>query len=706
MTAADNYIGITTPLGPDKLTLVSINGEESISNLFQFSLELFSEDQAIKPEKLIGKPVDFWLQKSDGVKREYHGFVSHFTSGSLRPDGHRSYQAVVVPWLWFLTKTCDHKIFQAKTAIDIIEETFKAYGFTDYQKKITKTCLTRDYCVQYGESAYDFASRLLEEEGIFYYFTHEKGKHTMVLSDAKTSFTPCEQNKLIYVNHIADEHLNSWQHSHSFITGKVTANNYSFETPKTDLSNDVSTKVKLDDAAKYEHYEYPYPYLVSGDGQQFVRARIEAEEAGFHTVEASGTYRSLSVGGTFKVDQHECEAEEGKEYVIIAIRFEASEDVTANGGSTRAYANEIVCIPSDAVPKPKVLTPKPRIFGLQTAVVVGPSGEEIYTDEYGRAKVQFHWDREGKKDEKSSCWVRVSQSWAGNKWGGIIIPRIGQEVVVSFLNGNPDHPLITGQVYNADNMPPYELPKNQTQSGFKTRSTKDGGTATFNELRFEDKKDSEEIYFHAQKEFNVEINNNKNTTIEEGDDTYLLKKGNVSRTLSEGNSTEVLTIGDQSLELTEGNRTIDLKKGDEKKTLTDGKQELVLEKGDRKITLNDGKQETTLDKGDYNLTLTKGNLTTAVDSGKYSLEASEKIENTVGGNSSTIDTSKIELKVGGNSIKMDSSSITLTCGGNSVKLDPSGVKVKGIKVGVESDAMTEVKSSGMVKIQGSMTMIN
>jgi len=702
----EKFISITTSLGKDKLVLNRISSDESISNLFYYTLELVSEDQTIKPEDIVGKSVDFWMILRNGSERHFNGYVSQFVSGSLRKDGYRSYQAVVVPWFWFLTKTCDHKIFQAKTALQIIEDVFQSYGFNDYQLKVSKTCLTRDYCVQYAESTFDFVNRLLEEEGIFYYFTHEKGKHTMVLSDNTTSFESCIENELIYLDNIADEHLHSWSHNHAYITGKVTSNSYSFEEPSVDLSKEISSIIKLENNQKFEHYHYPYAYAKSGDAEPFVRARIEAEESQFHTLESSGTYRSLKVGGKFKIKKHECPGEEGKEYTITSLRFDAFEDALSNASELRSYFNQFVCVPVATIPKSKHITPRPCIYGMQTAVVVGPSGEEIYTDKYGRVKVQFHWDRLGENNENSSCWVRVSQSWAGKGWGSIVVPRIGQEVVVSFLDGNPDKPLITGQVYNASNMPPYDLPANQTQSGIKTRSSKEGGASTFNELRFEDKKDAEEIYIHAQKDFNTEINENRSVTIEKGDDTYLLKKGNVIETLSEGNVTTTLTKGNQSLELTEGDQKIDLKKGGQTTTLDEGDQKLTLKKGNQETTLTSGNQKTTLDKGDCDLALTSGNLTTKLDSGKISLEASEKIECKVAGNSSKIDTSKIELKVGGNSIKIEASGITLTCGSNSIKMDPSGVTVKGMMVKVEADTMVEVKGNAMVKVQGGMTMIN
>jgi len=702
----EDYIGITTPLGKDTFLLKSINSDESISNLFYYTLELTSKEHDIKAEDIVGSSVDFWMILRDGEKRDFNGFVSQFTTGGLRKDGYRAYQAIVVPWLWFLCKTCDHKIFQAKSAKDIIEEVFNSYGFSDFKMNINKTCLVREYCVQYGESAFDFVSRLMEEEGIFYYFSQEKGKHTLILSDNASCFEDCKENELVFLDNIADEHLHSWSHNHAYITGKVTGNSYSFEEPTSDLKKEISTVVKLPSVDNYEHYNYPYGYFKTADAEPFVKARIEAEEAQYHIVESSGTYRSLKVGGKFKVKTHECSSEEGKAYTITGVRFDASEDVSSSDASLRSYFNQFVCVPVATIPKSKHITPRPRIFGLQTAVVVGPSGEEIYTDKYGRVKVQFHWDRVGKKDENSSCWIRVSQSSAGKSWGGIVNPRVGQEVVVSFLDGDPDKPLITGQVYNATNMPPYELPTNQSQSGYKTRTTKEGSGSTFNELRFEDKKDAEEIYLHAQKDVNVEINNNRTTTIEEGDDTYLLKKGNVSETLTEGNVTSVLTKGNQSIELTEGDQSVTLKKGKQTITLDEGDQSITLKKGKQTTTLDDGDQKIELKKGNYDLKLSSGNLTTKLDSGKSSLETSEKIECKVGGNSTSIDTSKIELKVGGNSIKIEAAGITLTCGSNSIKMDPSGVTVKGMMVKVEADTMAEVKGNAMVKVQGGMTMIN
>ena len=702
-----NFIGVSTSLGENVFAVTGMHCDDSISIPFRYTLDLVSDNQAIKPEDLVGNPIDFWMILRDGSKQDLNGYVSQFSTGMLRKDGLRKYQVVVMPWFWLLTKTKNSVIFQNMNVKDIIQQVFSDYGFVDFKFSVSKTFMKRDYCVQYAESAFDFVSRLMEEEGLFYYFTHTKSKHTMEICDNGSNFTTCTENELIFLDNIADDHLHSWEHQHSFITGKVTGNNYTFLDPKTSLKREVSTVLKINNAKTYEHYEYPEPYVKTADADSFLKPRIEAEEAQYHTTNSSGTYRSLQVGGKFKITKHECESEVGKEYIITALRFEASEDISGNANENlRSYFNQFVCLPADKLPVPKQITPRSSIYGLQTAVVVGPSGEEIYTDEYGRIKIQFHWDRIGENNEKSSCWVRVAQTWTGKNWGSISIPRIGQEVVVSFLNGNPDQPLVTGCVYNAINMPPYKLPDNKTQSGLKTRSTKSGSTDTFNELRFEDKKDAEEVYFHAQKDLTSDINHNRTTTIKEGDDTFTLKKGNQSITLEEGNQTETLKKGNQSITLTKGNQSI---------TLTEGSQTTELKKGDQSITLDNGKQTTllkkgncefTLNEGDNKLTLDKGDLTTKLSNGSSSLEASKKIECKVGGNSSTIDTSKIELKVGGNSIKIEASGITLTCGSNSIKLDPSGATVKGMMVKVEGETMTEVKGSAMLKMQGGITMIN
>jgi len=314
----------------------------------------------------------------------------------------------------------------------------------------------------------------------------------------------------------------------------------------------------------YENYDYPGFYENRGDGDGLTKTRIEEEEVAYNVVSAAGTYRSFTAGGKFTLSRHEISGEQGGSYVITSISHQARENSYDVGdGGSHDYYNSFQCIPDDVVFRPARVTKLPYVRGPQTAVVVGPSGEEIYTDEFGRIKVQFYWDRVGENDENSSIWIRVSQQWAGKKWGAVFIPRIGHEVIVSFLEGSPDRPLVTGCVYNADNMPPYDLPANKTQSGWKTRSTKDGGTANFNELRFEDLKGSEEIYIHAEKDQNNHVENDETTFVghdrsEDVGHNETIKIGN-DRTEEVGKN-ESITIGDNRTESVGKNEDISIGK--------------------------------------------------------------------------------------------------------------------------------------------------
>ena len=371
------------------------------------------------------------------------------------------------------------------------------------------------------------------------------------------------------------------------------------------------------------------------DGDKAAEWRIEAEEFGYDTAMGESRCRSFSPGGRFKVSKHHNDGEAGKKWVLIAVKHRAQGGsfVTGGGSSGQIYSNTFHAIPADIVYRPTHTRSKPQIHGIQSAVVVGPGGEEIHTDKYGRIKIQFHWDRNGKSDDKSSMWVRVSTPWAGSNWGMIHIPRIGQEVIVNFLDGDLDRPVVVGSLYNADNMPPYKLPDNMTQSGIKSRSTKSGGADNFNEIRFEDKKDSEEIYVHAEKDFNCVIENNETREIGFED--------------KDKGDQEIKIYNDQKVEIGKGSKggsqTVDIYK-DRKVTLETGNDTLLLKKGNMSVTMKVGNQTTTLDKGNQKTDIKLGNQTTKVGAGKITTQAMQGIELKVGANVIKITPSGIEIK--------------------------------------------------------------
>ena len=561
LTQEDKFIRIDTPLGDDVL-LVSFSGTESISKPYQFRLELLSANFNILPDDIVGKKVDITLLLSDNVtKRIINGYIFQFIAGAIQGNGYRAYYAELVPWLHLLQLHSDCRLFQNMDVKAVIEKVFNSHGYTDYEISTQGNFRTREYCVQYRESDFSFVSRLMEEEGIFYYFKHEEGKHTLVLADKATIHDTCTESEARYFTAgKSGDHLNKWENQYSLIPGKWSQTDYCFKTPSNDISTTINTMIELSTAADFERYDYPGLYQARGDGDGLTKVRIEEEEAAYNYIHASGTYRSFIAGGKFTLNLHEVGAEQDKSYIISSISHYAREnsyDPGETGG--REYSNDFQCIPDNIPCRPERVTHKPVVQGLQTAIVVGPSGEEIYTDEFGRIKVQFHWDRVGEKNENSSCWLRVGQQMAGKQWGAIFIPRIGHEVIVSFLEGDPDQPLVIGSVYNADNMPPYALPANKTQSGWKTRSTTGGGAANCNEIRFEDKKGGEELFIQAEKDQNNNVKNDESTTVGNNRSETI---GN-DETISIGNNRteivgtdETITIGSNRTETVGSNETI------------------------------------------------------------------------------------------------------------------------------------------------------
>ncbi|VUD66227.1 Actin cross-linking toxin VgrG1 [Thalassocella blandensis] len=495
-------------LGKDTFVLTAFEGSEFVSDLFEFHIETVSENLEIKPDSVVGKSGTITIQNEKS--RVFHGFINSFTVGEIKSQGLRQYKMTMVPWLWFLSKTNNHRIFQNKSTKDIVSAIFQDRGFTDFKFRAAGGS-KREYCIQHNESDLHFVSRLLEEEGIAYYFTHEKSKHELILVDQKNAYDECEETSLEYSHGIAPfAHINHWEHMHQFKKGLWAIADYNFKEPTKKLLSDTKTTSKFANNTNFEHFEYPGMYDFAS-GAELVKIRMAAEEAGINTVLGGSDCSTFYAGGRFKLAKHESANEKG-DYVLVRVDHRAydSTHVSGNEGDT-GYANSFVCIPSDVHFRPMQIHQKPVMRGPQSAIVTGPSGEEIYVDDLGRIKVQFYWDREGKNDENTTCYIRVMQSWAGAQWGASFIPRIGHEVIVDFLDGDPDRPIITGTVYNGKNKPPFE---SKTQSGIRTRSTKGGKAANCNELIFDDKKGEEQIFIHAEKNMDTEVENDETLTVD------------------------------------------------------------------------------------------------------------------------------------------------------------------------------------------------
>ena len=500
------------------LLLQSFSGHEDISRLFEFDLHLLSEDYEINFDEIIGQNVTIRLDLPDGGKRYWNGFINRFRkSGSTSPQ-FAQYRATMVPWLWFLTQTSDCRIFQEKTVPDIVRQVFSDLGFTDIEERLSGRYRTWTYCVQYRETDFNFVSRLMEQEGIYYYFLHQNGKCILVLCDSLSLHDPfADYEEIGYARGATSdqERITSWTVEKALHSGKFAHTDFNFEKPGTSLMSPESEQ-RAYSKADYEVYDYPGEYSEKTDGELYAKVRMEELARSYEVCSGESDARGICPGHLFTMTVRDNTdrslKDQAREYLVVSASYQASaEDYETSGGTDDAFGCFFNAIPSSIQFRPARISPKPLVEGSQTAIVTGPSGEEIYTDKHGRVKVQFHWDREGKHDENSSCWIRVSQAWAGAGWGAMYIPRIGHEVIVHFIEGDPDRPIITGRVYHGTNMPPYALPGEKTKSTLKSNSTLGGGGS--NEFRFEDKKGEEEIYLHGQKDWTIAIENDKNQTI-------------------------------------------------------------------------------------------------------------------------------------------------------------------------------------------------
>jgi len=462
-TQLDRPAEIKTPLGDDVLLFRSMVGHEELGRLFQYDVELYSLEPAVSFDDLLGQPVSIRLNVENEEERFFHGHVTSFSQSGVDGDYH-VYRATLRPWLWFLTRTSDCRIFQQKKVVEIVQQIFGDHGFNDFDIYLSGDYRTWEFCVQYRETDFNFISRLLEQEGIYYYFKHEENKHTLVLADSfmEHDYIPGDQVLKLSAPLSDQDHeqVHSTKLRRQVQSGIYALNDYNFEKPTTSLEK--KTVIEPGHAyADHEIYDYPGEYLVGEEGESYSKTRLEELHADYEVVDVRTSSRRLSCGALFKFDDHP-RKDQNREYLITSANYQFDFGGYDSGsGSGNGFECSITCIDSKIPYRSPRRTPKPVVQGPQTAVVCGPSDEQIHTDEYGRVKLQFHWDREGKSDDNSSCWVRVAQSGAGKNWGSMFVPHVGHEVIVEFLEGDPDRPIVTGSVFNADNMPPLTLPDNK-----------------------------------------------------------------------------------------------------------------------------------------------------------------------------------------------------------------------------------------------------
>jgi type VI secretion system secreted protein VgrG len=532
-TQAGRLISLSTPLGKDKLLLTGFTGQEAISRLFYFHLTTLSENPAIDFTQIVGQAVTINVVQADDSMRYFSGIVSHFACPGMEGDMVR-YELQVVPKLWTLTRYADCRIFHNKSIRDILTSVLNERGI-DYQATLTGNYAPLEYCVQYRETDFNFISRLMEQYGIFYFFQHKDGEHTMVLGDSNSSFQPCPKQETAGYNLATggldpEDIVNDLSIGLELRSGKHSLTDYNFTTSSADLMASETTVHSVGGNTAMEIYDYPGLHLTSSDGKAVAKLRILEEEAAHKMAHGTSVCRPFTTGYKFALAQHPWESM-NVEYLLTEIQHVASVAGTyRDAGGTDTYSNQFTCIPAEIPFAPARITPKPFVQGPQTAKVVGKNadqntamdqqaggdGEEIWVDKWGRVLVLFPWDRKA----ASSCWMRVSQDWAGAGWGMVNIPRVGQEVVVSFLEGDPDRPLITGRVYNDQQTLPYPLPDHGTRTTLRTSSSTGGGTAHYNELRFEDKSGSEQIFLRGEKDYDTRILNDSREWI--GNDRSLI----------------------------------------------------------------------------------------------------------------------------------------------------------------------------------------
>jgi type VI secretion system secreted protein VgrG len=580
-TQSNAPIRIKTALGDDVLLLAGFGARETISEPFEINVQLFSESGSIDPVDVLRKPAIVTVVLPTGEIRYFNGVFRDLAQGGFDERTHLyTYEGSIVPLLWFLSLGWNCKIFQNMSVPDIVQQVLKANGVTSINVSLNGTYSPREYCVQYRESNLNFISRLLEEEGISYYFVHSESEHKLVLSDSTPSAPPCTEGQVCYSatapeGTVVQSTLWSLNRTDQVFTPKIALTDYYFETPSLSLLDQTQTMNK--NTGPEERFDYPGDYRTCSEGTRYGKLRIEELETPAMVIHGKSNCASFCSGFQFTMTDH-YRQEMNQAYLLLSVTHKATiPNYVASQNEEFSYENTYQGIPLKVHFRPPRVTRKTVVAGSQTAVVVGPSGEEIYVDKYGRVKVQFFWDRDGKKDENSSCWIRVSQIWAGKNWGWVTLPRIGHEVVVDFLEGNPDRPLIVGRIYNAEQMPPYTLPDNSTQSGIKTRSSKGGAGSNANEIRFEDLTGSEDLFIHAEKDMHSEVEHDdsqlvqndrtievdgKHTETITKDTTITIKEGNCSLTLDQGNQSTKVSLGSasheamQQIELKVGQSTI------------------------------------------------------------------------------------------------------------------------------------------------------
>ncbi len=664
-------VSATTAFGKDKLLVETFSGTEELSQPFSFSLDMKSGEVALDPASIVGTTATVTVTHPGGMTRYFHGVISSFRHRGL-DSAFAYYKAEMVPALWLLSLSRQREIFQNQTAVQIIESILTGHSVT-FEKKLKATYDVREYCVQYDETPLAFISRLMEQEGIYYFFTFSASGHTMVLGDDPSAHADCANAELSFRgrsdNHNLPDSVLRFEAGGQLVTQAYAGNDYDYTQPSTSLAGSASGAT-----GRGTIYDYPHLRASVAGGKKLLGLQVQASQADATSASGESVCNSLYAGGAFTLADHP-NAKLNTRYALRRVTHRAT---------GAAYSNHFDAFTATTTFRPQRETPQPTVAGSHSAFVVGPKGEEIWTDAMGRVKVKFHWDQNEKNDDTTSCWVRVSQAWAGNGWGSLFIPRIGQEVIVSYLDGNPDRPIITGSVYNGEQATPVALRAKQMQAVIRSRPTKTGNGASKstaiesdrihgNEIRFDDKKGDEELYFHAERDLKMEIEDDLETTLFKGSEEHIIKKGD---------------------------RTIEVSVGNEDHTVG----------GNRTLTIHGDETHETW--GDFKNTVEKD----------YTLEVDKDMKQTVKGKSTIKVTGDLVIDVTGSITFKSGKAMSISSGttmavkaGTELTSEAgtaygakagTELKLEGLTIAGKASASAEIDGGGMLTLKGGMAKIN
>lgn len=667
-------ISMTLDGAPDVLAPVRLRVRERLSEPYEIEVTAIHARAAFQPAEILQKPACVTLRQPDqvasGAERRFAGVVREYmpVPGGLRGFG--ACQLRIVPKLWGLSLANDCRIFQERTAQEIIEALLDDGRVTERAFRITGANPKLPYRTQFNETGLRFATRIMEEAGWFYFFEHAAAGEKLVVVDANASLVGLDALP-------ADSSLVDALHPvHGIARGLEKTADYDPVSPTTEVKGEQATVLKATGSLSPDGFLWPAGTAVPAEAAERARLRMEAAEAEASLLTGGGNWVALAPGHAFEVPANHLHAPAGK-YAVRSVVHEAADETWLSGSGESGYRNGFEAFPAGTTWRQPLATARPRMFGLHAAIVLGADGEgDIYTDDLARVKVRFFWDHRVETVPNQAVWARVVQPWAGKGWGAQFIPRVGTEVAVAFMDGDPDRPVVLGGLYNGVDTPIYPKAE-KTKSGFRSRAADKGGTAEFNEFTFDDKKGSELVYLHAQKDFKAKVEHDQTLTVD---------------------NCRIVHVGADETVTVKGKQTVTVTKD----------QTVKVEEGHRSLTVMKGNYEQAVDKGNYKMTVQTGNYAEAVDTGNYKMEVK------TGNWDLALQAGNVKVKTDAGAVSIEAAqSITLKVGGSEVKIDPSGITVKGPMLTLKGDAMaklqspmTEVKGDGMLILKGGLVMIN